>query len=208
MNQTTTLNYKHESAEAASLDFRNILKAMAYPGKICHCLSFFEQTDVDVIHPSAQQIAKVLISREVTVGFADEVVSPAREQWVRIDLRSAIVPPEQADYLFITAGQLVDFDLNRLKKGSAESPDKSTTLLVSVDHDLQAPSQRPVYFSGPGINPKTGPVMLNLDSISNSFFNKRAELVADFPLGIDLFFCSKQDFIALPRTTNVTFAGE
>jgi alpha-D-ribose 1-methylphosphonate 5-triphosphate synthase subunit PhnH len=205
MNIAESMPADFLSAEASSLDFRQIMKAMSYPGRVCHCLSMIDETDVPSVNRSAQQIANVLVSREVNVSYFVQEPTEACEQWIRFQLRSQIVPINDADYLFTHAENLAELKLENLPMGTSESPEKSITLIVSVSSDFNKPSQRPLQFTGPGINPDAPATQVNLDSVSTRFFEQRAALAPLFPLGIDVFFCSEREFIALPRTTQVTW---
>ncbi len=205
MNASEVANSSILSAEASSLDFRQILKAMSYPGKVCQCFSKIDESHARSINRSAQQIAHTLVSREVSVSYFLQQPSNACKDWIRFILRSRIVTPEDADFLFVNGTDLAELDLQTLPMGTSESPQNGITLLVSVDDDFTHPSLRPLTLTGPGVNPNGPPVVINLDSVSNNFFQQRQTLAPLFPLGIDVFFCAAEDFIALPRTTQVNW---
>lgn len=208
MTVATPVNTHASSAEASSLDFRQIMKAISYPGSICHCLSFFDSEEIEGLQASAQQIANTLISSDVSVAFVGLKPSEVHDDWLRLGLRAKQVPVEKADYIFIAANNLQDLDLSLIKIGSAESPEKSATLLISLQNDFHEAVQRPLTLSGPGINPDEAAPVINLDSMPSSFLEQRALICQEFPQGVDLFCCTEKEFLAIPRTTVIRWAGE
>jgi phosphonate C-P lyase system protein PhnH len=205
MQLSNVIQPEMNSAEVSSLDFRKIMNAMAYPGRAVRCPSAAEAANVPTVTRSSQQIAKSLVSRDVTVSFFKQVPTEACLDWVRFTLRSQRVEPEHGDFLFVNAEDLTELDLETLPLGTAESPERSVTLLINVSHDFSNPAERPLVFSGPGVNPNGPAVVVNLDSVPLSFFERRRLLAPIFPLGLDAYFCSDKEFIALPRTTQVTW---
>ena len=193
------------NAESSALDFRQVMNAMAYPGRVHRCSSMTNDNIDCIVSASAQQIASVLVSREVNVSFMSQVPTTECIEWVRFSLRSQLVDSEKADFIFVHANDLGGIDMESLLLGSTEAPEKSTTLLVNVTEDFLAPSQRPIQFSGPGINPLGQQVMLNLDDVPSTFFEQRRSLQPLFPMGFDCYFCTQSNFIALPRTTELTW---
>jgi len=193
------------NAESSALDFRQIMNAMAFPGRTHSCESPKNNAISADVNGSAQHIANALVSREVTVSFFDLTPSAVSLEWLRLSLRSRIVDFKDADFIFVNSSSLTNLDLDELPLGNAESPEKSTTLLVNVSDAFTASTDRPIRFGGPGVNPNALPISVNLDSVPTSFFEQRERLKPLFPMGLDVYFCSKDDFIAMPRTTTVTW---
>ncbi|MDX1342368.1 MAG: phosphonate C-P lyase system protein PhnH [Reinekea sp.] len=205
MNEYTLINGNDYSAESASLDYRQLLKAMSYPGKVCHGLSIIDDTRMSIVNRSAQQIAQTLLSGDVSASYFRAPESASFERWIRFDCESRLVAVQEADFLFVNGKDLADLDLLSLKLGSEESPDRSVTLLVMVSHTFMSESLRPVFASGPGIRPEGPEVKLNLDDIPTEFFQHRQQLAPLFPMGMDMFICHPREFIALPRTTSLVW---
>jgi alpha-D-ribose 1-methylphosphonate 5-triphosphate synthase subunit PhnH len=205
MQVSDVIQTDYQSAEISSLDFRHIMNAMAYPGRPFQCPMMEFETSLTPMKKSAQQIANALVSREVNLSFFGQRPSVAALEWIRFTLRSKVVDIAESHFLFVDAQDLVNLNLEVLPLGGAESPENSITLLVSVDGGFQKPAQRPVTFSGPGVNPEGPPVKVNLDCVPTSFFEQRKSLAPLFPLGLDAYFCGDDEFIALPRTTQTTW---
>lgn len=55
-------------------------------------------------------------------------------------------------------------------------------------------------FAGPGIRETE---TLAIDGLPSDFWQQRAAMAAQLPLGVDLFFVAAQHVVALPRTTRL-----
>lgn len=90
----------------------------------------------------------------------------------------------------------------RLNRGSHWSPEAGAMLFQRVS-GLGVSTEAGWSLTGPGIKPDE-PVRLAVDGLSEEWLTVRAELVSDYPAGIDVVLVTDEGSIAaLPRTTRV-----
>lgn len=195
--------YEPLSAEESSLDFRQIMKAVSFPGRAQHCLSIPGKNDLSSMTMSLQQIAEALINRDVCVCFSGTLPTENCLKWLTLYLHSQVTELNDADFIITDAQHLTTDLLEKIKVGTDEFPDRSATVLVNWHRPFSQPSDNPVVASGPGINPDEPSLSLNLDDISSEFLSARQQLNNRYPLGVDLFLCAEEEFMALPRTTRL-----
>ena len=172
--------------------FRKLLSAMASPGEI-------GQVDINLncpgsLHPASGAILLTML--DYSTPFWSDLENGSKEiQWIRFHTGAPFVHMKSRA-LFALA---VDYDRlvnpDSFNPGTLESPDHSTTLLVQtrgVGHNGR------IRLTGPGIPSET---YLKLGGIKETFLKRRATLIQDYPLGIDMIFISDDRFVAIPRTT-------
>jgi alpha-D-ribose 1-methylphosphonate 5-triphosphate synthase subunit PhnH len=79
--------------------------------------------------------------------------------------------------------------------GSAEYPDRSTTLLLVVDSFVGG---EPLTLSGPGI---ATPFSFAPAGLPPDFWRQRQKMQSEFPRGVDCLLFDRESVAALPRTT-------
>lgn len=104
--------------------------------------------------------------------------------------------PQQADFALIDEPAWMPA-LACFAHGDPRYPDRSASLVVQVnafrtDHGLR--------FAGPGIRDTE---TLRIDGLPDDFWQQRAALSAQLPLGLDLYFVAAQHVVAMPRTTRL-----
>ena len=171
--------------------FRRIMRAMSAPGTIIACGEALAPPS-----PLARAAAAALLT---LVDFETPL-------WI-----APSFPPAVGDYLAFHSGApradapdkatfaLVDLsvgglDLARFALGTAEYPDRSTTIVA------QAPTLAaglPLRLSGPGLE---GEATLAVSLLPNNFAAQWAANHARFPLGVDLILVADARLVALPRS--------
>ena len=104
--------------------------------------------------------------------------------------------PAEADFALITEPSSMPA-LTRFAHGDLRYPDRSATLIVQVDGFHENDGWR---FAGPGIRDVE---QLAIEGLPAGFWQQRAAMSAQLPLGVDLIFISGERMVALPRTTRV-----
>ena len=104
--------------------------------------------------------------------------------------------PAEADFALITESSSMPA-LTRFAHGDLRYPDRSATLIVQVDGFHENDGWR---FAGPGIRDVE---QLAIEGLPAGFWQQRAAMSAQLPLGVDLIFISGERMVALPRTTRV-----
>jgi alpha-D-ribose 1-methylphosphonate 5-triphosphate synthase subunit PhnH len=90
--------------------------------------------------------------------------------------------------------------LTDFAQGSADYPDRSTTLIIGV----RALSTQGWRLEGPGIN---GHVHFSAAPLPEDFAGQMRANHAAFPRGVDVFLVTEDAIAALPRSVVLTEAG-
>jgi alpha-D-ribose 1-methylphosphonate 5-triphosphate synthase subunit PhnH len=113
---------------------------------------------------------------------------------------------DQADFLLLDDSNLLE-KLGNVRVGSLPYPDLGATAVVQVEGLSPAPmpGSLRLKLAGPGIEFET---VVFATGASESFFETRRELNAEFPMGLDIFLtCDSLSagpcVLALPRTTRI-----
>ena len=184
-----------DPVQASQQVFRAALKVMSEPGTLVE-VDYVEQVPKG-LDLSTWQLTLSLLDPDTRVWLSpalaanDAVISN-----LRFHCQCPLVDkPADADFAIALNSELPQ--LAELNWGSAEYPDRSTTLVVQVP----ALSAEPFWtLSGPGIENTRS---LRIAGLPDAF---RAELIKSrqrFPLGIDTFWCCGNRLTALPRTTAI-----
>ena len=182
-----------DPARQSQAVFRAVMTAMSRPGRI------EKVAPMNVRGPlpgCMSQLALALCDFETPV-WLDGGLSrrEGAAQWFRFQTGAPIVDsPAGAAFAFIddplSAPKLEEFSI-----GSNEYPDRSTTIVMSVDR-LEA--EGPYSLLGPGVNGFAG---FEVGPLGKDFLREREALRALFPRGVDLIFVCGDRIAALPRTT-------
>jgi alpha-D-ribose 1-methylphosphonate 5-triphosphate synthase subunit PhnH len=104
--------------------------------------------------------------------------------------------PAEADFALITEPSSMP-PLNQFAHGDLRYPDRSASLIVQVDGFHE---NRGMRFAGPGIRDVE---QLAIEGLPAEFWQQRAAMRTQLPLGVDLIFIAGERMVALPRTTRV-----
>jgi len=174
-------------------NFRELLQAMARP--IVPRLVPVPAAAPAPILPATMAVLLTLCDADTALWLQqpnDEVASHLRfHAGVRL-----VQEPADADFALITEPSSMP-PLSRFAHGELRYPDRSASLIVQVDgFDNNAGR----CFAGPGIRDVE---QLAIEGLPAGFWQQRAAMSAQLPLGIDLIFISGERMVALPRTTRV-----
>ncbi|SMO88019.1 phosphonate C-P lyase system protein PhnH [Ruegeria faecimaris] len=170
--------------------FREAMTVMARPGEIRSLSGAVPPAPLSV---AAGTLLLTLCDPETKVHLAGELDTDALREWLTFHTGAPLVPAAEADFAVGTWGEIGGLDRYRI--GTAEYPDRSTTLIVERD----SLDQSGAILHGPGIKQCAG---LNLPDIPA--LQRNAAL---FPLGCDFFFTCGDKVAALPRSTQISAEG-
>jgi alpha-D-ribose 1-methylphosphonate 5-triphosphate synthase subunit PhnH len=174
-------------------NFRELLQAMARPAAP-RAVPVLAAAPAPIL-PATMAVLLTLCDADTAVWLQqpnDEVASHLRfHAGVRL-----VQEPADADFALITAPSSMP-PLSLFAHGELRYPDRSATLIVQVDGFDDNVGRR---FAGPGIRDVE---QLAIEGLPTGFWQQRAAMSAQLPLGVDLIFISGERMVALPRTTRV-----
>jgi alpha-D-ribose 1-methylphosphonate 5-triphosphate synthase subunit PhnH len=181
-----------DPVQQAQQTFRALLEALARPG--------MPQAPAAVtppagLRPSCAAACLTLLDLETTL-WIQPGLAPEVQAWLLFHTGCHLTEkPEQADFALIwdleTAPRLDHFQW-----GSPEYPEASTSLLVQCP-DPDASSGLPVTLQGPGIRQALRVAW----PLPMDFWEQWQQMTAQYPLGVDVWICTKTQVWGLPRTT-------
>ena len=181
-------------ADAQSV-FRQVLDAMAHPGRIVEVPQAVLPANESGLPDAAAALALTLLDFETPVWLDAAFIRAA--DYVRFHCGAPIVADPKASR-FAFAGDLSALPpLEAFDLGHIDFPDRSTTLVLAV-RALEA--RAGLTLRGPGIQDRAA---LDVGGVAAAFWAERAKLASLFPLGIDLVFVCGRRLAAVPRTTQV-----
>ncbi len=166
--------------------FRAAMNAMAHPGRV------FELTGAKPSAPLSAAAAGLLLvvaDAGTPVFLAGAFDTDTIRGWITFHTGAPLTDtPGSASFALGTWEALTP--LSQWAMGSSEYPDRSATLIVEFDGNGEAARLR-----GPGIRTHQD---CTLPAITPFQAN-----AAQFPLGLDFYFCQGSSLRALPRSTKV-----
>lgn len=175
--------------------FRALMDALARPGEIRRIPGV---TAPAPLLPATAAILRSLADYETPVWLDARIAQEsAAVDWIRFHTGAPITRDanEAAFAVIADAGDMPRFA--EFAQGTAEYPDKSTTIIVQMDSfDGEA-----FTLAGPGIKTER---VVTLGALPGDFLDRWAENRALFPRGIDLVLVSGEQAIALPRTVRIS----
>ena len=171
-----------QAAEA----FRAVMRAMARPGTIEQIMG---AEPPPPLSPAAGAVLLTLCDPETPLYLAGAVDTPMVRDWITFHTGAPLV--ERARASFALGPWQALLPLTDYPVGSAEYPDRSTTLIVKMPTLTQTGAR----LTGPGIETAAA---LSLPDIAA--FQRNAAL---YPLGLDFLFTAGDHLAALPRSTRV-----
>ena len=181
---------------SAQSTFRAVLDAMARPGVA-------PQLAVDAgtppgLAPATAALALTLFDHDTPIWRDAALNSDAIAHWLRFHTGAPLTgDPMRAAFALI--GDPANMPaLASFSAGTADYPDRSTTLILQVDSLFEGV---PLTLRGPGIKTTAtlAPTPLPQDFITALQANR-----ALFPRGVDFMFCAADSIAALPRTTHLS----
>ena len=179
--------------------FRTAMNALARPGKL-------QPFDPGVRPPEAlpaeiAALALTLADHETPL-WLDAVLTEARDvaDYLRFHTGAPIVSrPVEAAFALVCDTALCPA-LMSFTLGTAEYPDRSTTVLIQTD-TLRSPDA--LTLRGPGI---AGTSVLRAEPLPPGFVREWSENRRYFPRGVDVLMAAEGWLVGLPRTTEISEA--
>ncbi|MBI1493496.1 phosphonate C-P lyase system protein PhnH [Halocynthiibacter styelae] len=166
--------------------FRSAMNAMAHPGRK------FDLTGAKPPAPLSEAAAGLLLvlaDANTPVFLTGEHDTDLIRGWITFHTGTALATtPDQASFALGTWDALLP--LRQWPAGSAEYPDRSATLII--EHPGEGETAR---LSGPGIQTHQDCALPAITPFRDN--------AAQFPLGLDFYFCQGSTVRALPRSTKV-----
>lgn len=178
---------------ASQAVFRAVMDAFARPGELKPLAGM--SAAPSPLSTTAAAVAASLLDYETPL-WLDPLLARASQvvEWIRFKTGAPMtVDPRQAAFAIIAEpAQAPPFDLFAL--GSAEYPDRSTTIVLQVQ---RFGSGEHLSLSGPGI---AGRTRLSAEPLPFGFHDQLAANRALFPRGVDVMLVSPDAVAALPRS--------
>lgn len=197
----------HDPAREAQAIFRVVMDAMARPGRIFPLTADF--TPPTPLNLAAAAIILTLADFETPVWLDGALAeTPAVHDFLRFHTGARLVTDPAEAAFAVIADPMAAPPLKAFAQGSAEYPDRSTTLILMVEH-LTAQGWQ---LEGPGIQ---GRVALGVTPHRADFPAQLTENTGGFPCGVDIIFAAsaylaRSDehramgaIAALPRSTRL-----
>lgn len=190
--------------------YRTLLDCTARPGTIGQLDDVLLDVPPYFSHATAL-IVLGLFGSDTTyyLGYNDlSSAKPLGEEcdFIRLNTGAKSVVASHADFLLLLQSNLLE-KLDEIRVGSLPFPDMGATAVVQIEGISPAPlpGSLRLKLTGPGIESET---VVFVTGATESFFEKRCELNAEFPVGLDVFLtCDSLSVgpcvLALPRTTRV-----
>ena len=177
--------------------FRLAMDAMAQPGRIVD-LGHSVQAPAP-LEPAAAAFLATLADYDTPVWFEDSNAEAA-VSWLTFHTGAAVAnDPLTASFALLSKKGPVGGWL-KLPMGSLSYPDRSATLLLSVESLRDG---TPLTIRGPGIETAA---TIAPRGLPDGFTETMAINAARFPLGFDLLMTCGSELLALPRTTRLVEA--
>jgi alpha-D-ribose 1-methylphosphonate 5-triphosphate synthase subunit PhnH len=174
----------------SALTFRLTLEAMARPGRVQQLAAL--PSPPGRLSPTAAAVALSLVDGDALAWLSPALRTDALNAYLRFHTGAApTTDPARAAFAF---GDWASLSGVAFPIGTPEYPDRSTTLVIEVEHLAAGGSLR---LTGPGIAEAH---CLETD-LPRDFWAMRAAHNAAFPLGRDVILTCGDRLAALPRTT-------
>ncbi|MGD0642978.1 MAG: phosphonate C-P lyase system protein PhnH [Roseiarcus sp.] len=175
--------------------FRGIMRAMARPGTIIVCGEAL--TPPAPLEPAAAAVLLTLADFESPLWIAPSFGSTVAA-YLAFHTGAPLAPsPDTAAFALIDlASDEPRFD--RFAQGSAEYPDRSTTVVAQGARLNEGPALR---LAGPGV---AGQAELGAASLPPDFVEQWAANRGRFPLGVDLILAAGAKLACLPRSVVIS----
>lgn len=176
--------------------FRSVMMAMARPGTIRSMAAAVSPPGA--MAPAAAALALALCDFETPVWLDPTLAAdPEIPAFLRFHTGAPLVDaPASAHFAFLARdGEIPAFDTFAL--GTADYPDRSTTLVIEVESLAEDSGWR---LTGPGI---AGEARLSASPLPVDFVARLADNRGLFPRGVDIVFVCGERLSALPRSTFV-----
>lgn len=177
--------------------FRLTLEALSHPGRVIELPGLVESPPLVPDAIASICLALADLDTPVWIQPGESCLERELAAMLRFHCGCTITASsENAAFALIHDARRMD-SLQRFAVGSAEYPDRSTTLLVAIGGFEQGD---PWVLKGPGI---AGHRTLSPAGLPESFRREWGENTSLFPRGVDLILCSGRRIAGIPRTTMI-----
>jgi alpha-D-ribose 1-methylphosphonate 5-triphosphate synthase subunit PhnH len=184
------------SAVAQQQIFRATLTAMSSPGEIV-------RISADGTERASIAVLAALLDNSVTLCDYNGTLDESTRRF----LQAQPAECKKANYVLAAASEnpAVDFTV---ALGELAAPEAGATLILEGNRICASPNVARssgtvdlcLKISGPGVN---GVKTVELSGFRDQWFHRRAEWVADFPLGVDLLLVDAENLVCIPRSSAV-----
>lgn len=174
--------------------FRDVLAAMAHPGRIVRPRALPEETPAG-LSPAAAALCLTLLDVETPLWLADPS-SVVRDYLVFHCGCPIVSAKDQARFALIDHPAAVS-PITAFAHGTDEHPEWGATLIVEV---AGLTNEGGVTLSGPGIADRT---RLDVAAAPADFWDQLKDSQALFPRGVDLILTHGRRLVALPRSLSL-----
>jgi alpha-D-ribose 1-methylphosphonate 5-triphosphate synthase subunit PhnH len=181
------------SAQAA---FRAVLEAMSRPGTVRAIAT--DVTAPQPLSPAMAAVALTLCDQDTPV-WLDAALRASQEvaAWLRFHCGTKIVDDASAASFAFAADSRALPAFENFNLGSADYPDRSTTLVLRVDSFATGQA---LTLEGPGIKSRQA---FRADPLPDEFAGRLRQNRELFPRGVDLILASATEIAALPRSVRL-----
>ena len=174
--------------------FRAIMTALAEPGSI---------REIPLMRARAPGLSQAMTALVLTLAdfetkvWFDEGAASQAASYTRFHTGASVIEAtsETAFAMVTNARTMPRFAA--FAQGTLDYPDRSTTIIVEVEHLAENGGYR---LRGPGI---AGERTLNVAPLPPTFVEDWASNRAAYPCGVDVLFCCGTFVAALPRSTRL-----
>jgi alpha-D-ribose 1-methylphosphonate 5-triphosphate synthase subunit PhnH len=182
---------------AAQSTFRSVMDALARPGSVQR-IEAASGVPSPMMRGSAA-IALTLFDQDTQVWLdATMAASPNVAKWIKFHTSAPVIAGSTACSFAIIADARTLPDFENFSFGTAEYPDRSTTIILQVGSLTEGPA---FELRGPGID---GVAVLRATIDIPDWLDRLALNAKLFPRGIDLVLIADDMVVAIPRTTRLT----
>ncbi|MGJ5078208.1 phosphonate C-P lyase system protein PhnH [Bradyrhizobium sp. HKCCYLS3013] len=186
---------------SAQSTFRIVMEAMARPGSVRQVEGHVGRPSS--LMPGAAAIALTLFDHDTPIWLDASLAGTSEVgAWLKFHTGAPIVADAALACFAVAADPETLPDLTSFALGSAEYPDRSTTLVLQVPSLSRGPA---FELRGPGIDGTTSfrATVAPTDLFERLSINERL-----FPRGVDVVLVDGSSIVAIPRTTRLVSAGE
>jgi alpha-D-ribose 1-methylphosphonate 5-triphosphate synthase subunit PhnH len=179
----------------AQATFRAVMDAMARPGRVVRLAGIAAPAPLS---PSAAAIALTLVDYETPFWLdAPLAATPEVARFISFHTGARFAAdPAEAAFAFVAAPAAMP-PFAMFAQGTAEYPDRSTTLVLQVAHLAEDDG---MVLRGPGI---AGARPLAASPLPADFLARLADNRAQFPRGVDILLATNDAVAGLPRSLRV-----
>lgn len=186
---------------SAQSTFRPVMDAMARPGSVQR-IAAIAGTPKPMM-PGTAAIALTLFDHDTPL-WLDLLMAatPDATKWLKFHTSAPVVTDPSVSAFALVADAASMPVLDRFSFGTAEYPDRSTTLILQVDSLTEGPA---LELCGPGID---GAATLRAAIKPLDLFERLSINATLFPRGVDVVLVAGDAIAAIPRTTRLVGKGD